>query len=62
MSKEQKGRKEPDPAKPEPKKKPLENPFTILPNDEKSMDDEMNELFNEDKVEHKHGRTEPERD
>lgn len=62
MSKEPKHPKRPDQTKPEPKKKPVENPFTILPSDEKSVDDEMNELFNEDKVEHKHGHTEPERD
>jgi hypothetical protein len=62
MSKESKRKKESDPAKTEPKKKPVDNPFTILPSDEKSVDDEMNELFNEDKVEHKHGHAEPERD
>ena len=62
MSKEPKHQKERNKTKSEPKKKPVENPFTILPSDEKSVDDEMNDLFNEDKVEHKHGNTEPERD
>ena len=62
MSKEPKRQEDPDPAKTEPKRKVFNIPIPVLPSDEGSMDDEMNELFNEDKVEHKHGKTEPERD
>lgn len=62
MSKEPKRRRGPDPAKTEPKKKAFNIPLNVLPSDEGTVDDEMNELFNEDKVKHKHGQTEPERD
>ncbi len=44
------------------KKKPIKIPLPVLPSDDSSLDDEMNELFNEDKVTHKHGTSEPERD
>jgi hypothetical protein len=62
MSKEPKRQKGPDPTKTGPKKKTVNIPLTVLPSDEGTVDDEMNELFNEDKVKHKHGQTEPERD
>lgn len=54
--------KEPTPRKKKGKPKSIEIPLPIVPNDEPTMEDEMSELFNEDKVKHKHGRTEPERD
>ncbi|MBI3595668.1 MAG: hypothetical protein HY203_00775 [Nitrospirae bacterium] len=62
MSKESKHHKETDSSKKKPKNKPIDIPLPILPNDEKTLDDEMSDLFNEDKVKHEHGHTEPERD
>ncbi len=62
MSKESKHKKEPDSSKTEGKKKAINIPLPLLPSDEGTADDEMNELFNEDKVKHKHGHSEPERD
>ncbi|HET6464712.1 MAG TPA: hypothetical protein VFH55_03775 [Nitrospiria bacterium] len=63
MSKESKHHKETDSStKKKSKTKPINIPLTIVPNDETTMDDEMSDLFNEDKVKHEHGHTEPERD
>jgi len=62
MSKKKKPNDESEPKKTEPKKKGISIPLTVLPSDEGTVDDEMNELFNEDKVTHKHGTAEPERD
>ena len=50
---------------PEKDKKPKKvslNPLPILQDDEPSIDQEMEDLFNEDRVTHRHGSTEPERD
>lgn len=62
MNKEPKKLKGQDGTKTEPKKKAFNIPLPIVPNDESTVDEEMNELFNEDKVKHKHGGAEPERD
>lgn len=62
MSKEPKHHKETDSSKKKPKNKPINIPLNIIPNDDSTMDDEMSDLFNEDKVKHEHGNTEPERD
>lgn len=62
MSKESKQHKKPDQSKEKEKKKPINISLPVLPSDESTLDDEMAELFNEDKVTHQHGRTEPERD
>ena len=62
MSKETKRPPKTDPSKTEQKKKEINIPLTVLPSDEGTLEDEMNDLFNEDKVKHKHGQTEPERD
>jgi hypothetical protein len=62
MSKESKHHKEKDSSKKKSKTKPVNIPLTIVPSDETTMDDEMSDLFNEDKVKHEHGHTEPERD
>jgi len=62
MSKPSKSENKSDPKKTDPKKKAINIPLTVLPSDEGTADDEMNELFNEDKVKHKHGGSEPERD
>jgi hypothetical protein len=62
MSKTSKPENGSDPKKAEPKKKGISIPLTVLPSDEETADDEMNEMFNEDKVKHKHGGAEPERD
>ncbi|MEW6325103.1 MAG: hypothetical protein AB1515_06915 [Nitrospirota bacterium] len=45
-------------------KKPsrIEIPLISTPNDDQDMEKEMEELFNEEKVKHRHGGTEPERD
>ena len=50
--------------KPDEKKKPvrIEIPLISTPKDDEEMEREMEELFNEEKVKHRHGGTEPERD
>jgi len=40
----------------------IEIPLISTPNDQVEMEREMEELFNEEKVTHRHGGTEPERD
>jgi hypothetical protein len=62
MTKEPKHHKDTEPSKKKPKSKPINIPLNIIPNDESTLDDEMSDLFNEDKVKHEHGHTEPERD
>ena len=50
-----------EPTDSEPKaRKPI--PLVSVPNDRDMMDEEMAELFDEDKVTHKHGSSEPEAD
>jgi hypothetical protein len=49
----------PDPGKPKPRK---EIPLVSVPNDRDMIAEEMAELFDEDKVRHKHGGAEPEAD
>ncbi len=43
-------------------KKKVLIPLPVIPGDEKTLHDEMADLFEEDQVTHRHGRTEPERD
>jgi hypothetical protein len=62
MTKPPKQNKKPDSTKTDQKKKPVNIPLHVIPSDEGTVDDEMNELFDEDKVKHKHGTAEPERD
>jgi hypothetical protein len=63
MSKTPKHHKDADATtKKKPTKKPIAIPLPIVTNDETTLDDEMSDLFNEDKVKHEHGHTEPERD
>lgn len=45
-----------------PKKPSKEIPLVSVPNDRDLIADEMAELFEEDKVTHQHGGTEPEAD
>jgi hypothetical protein len=45
-----------------PEKPRKEIPLVSVPNDRDMIADEMAELFEEDKVTHKHGGTEPEAD
>jgi hypothetical protein len=55
----------PQAAGKEPEKAParrIEIPLISTPNDQAEMEREMEELFNEEKVKHRHGGTEPERD
>jgi anti-sigma28 factor (negative regulator of flagellin synthesis) len=52
------GDKEKKPAPP----RRIEIPLISTPNDQMEMEREMEELFNEEKVTHRHGGTEPERD
>ncbi|MBI3622273.1 MAG: hypothetical protein HY208_08825 [Nitrospirae bacterium] len=40
----------------------IEIPLISTPNDQVEMEREMEELFDEEKVKHRHGGTEPERD
>ena len=44
------------------KKNPAFEPLPIIQDDQAALDEEMEELFNEDKVTHRHGSSEPERD
>ena len=53
--------KQPDKAD-KPDKPRKEIPLVSVPNDHDMIADEMAELFDEDKVTHKHGGTEPEAD
>lgn len=53
--------KSPQPPQPEPKSR-KEIPLVSVPNDRDIIADEMAELFDEDKVTHKHGSSEPEAD
>lgn len=52
-----------DPKSPEPEPKPRKPiPLISVPNDRDMIAEEMEELFDEDKVTHKHGSSEPEAD
>jgi anti-sigma28 factor (negative regulator of flagellin synthesis) len=54
-----------EPSAKKAEKKPsgrIEIPLISTPNDQIEMERELEELFNEEKVKHKHGGTEPERD
>lgn len=53
--------KTPQQPEPEPKSR-KEIPLISVPNDRDMIADEMAELFDEDKVTHKHGSAEPESD
>ncbi len=52
---------QPEPDRPEPKGR-KEIPLVSVPNDRDMIAEEMAELFEEDKVTHKHGSSEPEAD
>jgi hypothetical protein len=56
-------RKDPDPpeAKDQPKAR-KEIPLISVPNDRDMIAEEMEELFDEDRVSHQHGSSEPEAD
>jgi hypothetical protein len=54
------GKKPKEPAPPEKPRKEI--PLVSVPNDRDMIADEMAELFEEDKVTHQHGGTEPEAD
>lgn len=56
-----KPKEKPDSTDPEPKPR-KEIPLVSVPNDRDMIADEMEELFDEDKVTHKHGSSEPEAD
>lgn len=60
MGRSKKPKKESGPKEPA-KKLPL-NPLPILQDEQESLDREMEEMFEEDRVTHRHGNTEPERD
>jgi hypothetical protein len=53
--------KDPDEAEPQPKAR-KEIPLISVPNDHDMIAEEMAELFEEDKVSHQHGSSEPEAD
>jgi hypothetical protein len=55
------GEPEPKPDEPQPKVR-KEIPLISVPNDREMIADEMAELFEEDKVSHQHGSSEPEAD
>jgi hypothetical protein len=52
---------EPKPDEPQPKVR-KEIPLISVPNDREMIADEMAELFDEDRVSHQHGSSEPEAD
>ena len=55
--------KQPDQSSPEEKPKPRkEIPLVSVPDDRDMIAEEMAELFEEDKVSHQHGSSEPEAD
>ena len=53
---------EPTPKDPPPAPKRKEIPLVSVPNDRDMIAEEMAELFDEDKVSHQHGSSEPEAD
>jgi hypothetical protein len=54
---------QPSPPSPESAKKPRkELPLVSVPGDREMIEEEMAELFDEDRVTHKHGSSEPESD
>ena len=53
---------EPAPKDPPPPAKRKEIPLVSVPNDRDMIAEEMAELFDEDKVSHQHGSSEPEAD
>jgi hypothetical protein len=55
------GKDKPDKDQHEPKAR-KEIPLVSVPNDQDMIAEEMAELFDEDKVTHKHGSSEPEAD
>jgi len=59
MSEKPKQPEAPQPNQPKPRK---EIPLVSVPNDRDMIADEMAELFEEDKVSHQHGSSEPEAD
>ncbi len=54
--------KQPDSPAPDETKPRKEIPLVSVPNDRDMIAEEMADLFDEDKVTHKHGGTEPEAD
>ena len=55
--------KSPEPSSPEEAPKPRkEIPLVSVPNDREMIAEEMAQLFEEDKVSHQHGSSEPEAD
>ena len=55
--------KQPKPSEePEQPKARKESPLISVPNDREMIAEEMEELFEEDKVSHQHGSSEPEAD
>jgi hypothetical protein len=55
------GEPEPKPGEPQPKVR-KEIPLISVPNDREMIAEEMAELFDEDRVSHQHGSSEPEAD
>jgi hypothetical protein len=55
------GDPEPKPGEPQPKVR-KEIPLISVPNDREMIAEEMAELFDEDRVSHQHGSSEPEAD
>lgn len=51
-----------DPKQPDAQPKRKEIPLVSVPNDREMIAEEMAELFDEDRVSHQHGSSEPEAD
>ena len=60
MKKAKRHKKSPNPSKPGKKHEPI--PLPLIHDDQQDLEQELQELFDEDRVTHQHGPTEPERD
>ena len=61
-NKSEKAKEPQKPEEPKKEKKPTPLPIIQVPNDKEELESEMQDLFNEDKVEHIQGNIEPEAD
>ncbi len=52
----------PDKKPKETNEEPFRIPLRVIPNESESLAEEMQEIFDEDKIVHRHGSAEPEHD
>ncbi|MBI3804375.1 MAG: hypothetical protein HY282_11510 [Nitrospirae bacterium] len=60
--KEEKSDKKPEVKKPEEKKEATHIPLRLIRNDSEELEEDLREMFDEDKVVHRQGGSEPEAD